>query len=104
MGKFAPLDPVVCEHVKHGDLFDGERWHVCDPSCARSIETRGKITPRLSVNGDYAPDGAFLPTGVAFDARPDGWRVSCLNGVTPRFKPGDRGAMRLLCGSPAGEL
>lgn len=75
-----------------------------DVAVAPRVETGGKITPWLSVNGDYAPDGAFLPTGVAFDARPDGWRVSCLNGVTPRFEPTDHGAMRLLCGWPAGGL
>lgn len=60
----------------------------------------GKITPYLHVAGDVDEDGRVNPTGVAFDARAIGWRVSCLNGVTPRLEPGDNGALRLYCGQP----
>lgn len=60
----------------------------------------GKVTPWLHVEG-ASVDGKVMPTGVAFDARGEGWRVSCLNGVTPRLEPGDRGALRLFCGWPA---
>lgn len=64
----------------------------------------GKVTPWLHVEGD-APDGKVMPTGVAFDARSEGWRVSCLNGVTPRIEFGRDGAAgRLFCGQPRGEF
>ena len=51
----------------------------------------GKVTPWLHVEGDSI-DGKVTPTGVAFDDRGEGWRVSCLNGATPRFEAG-----RLFC-------
>lgn len=73
-----------------------------EPEPEPRIIIPGKITPYLHVAGDVDEDGKVNPTGVAFDARAIGWRVSCLNGVTPRLEPGDQGAMRLFCGWPAG--
>lgn len=52
----------------------------------------GKITPWLHVHGDTV-DGKVVPTGVAFDARPEGWLVTCLSNETPRLEAG-----RLFCG------
>jgi hypothetical protein len=73
-----------------------------EPEAPR-IVIPGKITPWLHVEGETLGDKVVMPTGVAFDERPDGWRVSCLGGATPRVEPGERGALRLHCGSPVGE-
>lgn len=58
----------------------------------------GKITPYLHVEGDEV-GGKVNPTGVKFDARPEGWRVSCLNGATP-FVAMTLDGMRLVCTPP----
>lgn len=68
-------------------------------SCGAPAETEtdprivipGKITPWLHVHGETV-DGKVVPTGVAFDARPNGWLVTCLNGASPRLEAG-----RLFC-------
>lgn len=74
------------------------------PEAEPRIIIPGKITPWLHVEGETSGDKVAMPTGVAFDARAQGWRVSCLNGVTPRMEVGDRGALRLFCGQPGGEF
>jgi len=64
------------------------------------IETGGRVTPWLSVNGEQRAE--WMPTGVAFDGRPEGWRLSCLNGVTGSFRPADNGAWTFDCHAEPG--
>lgn len=66
-----------------------------EPERAPRIEAHGKLTPWMSVNGDTVA-GQFLPTGVAFDDRPEGWRISCLDGALPTFVH-EGEAVRLSC-------
>lgn len=64
------------------------------------IEAGGPVTPYLSVNGETSPlPGApeWYPTGVAFDSRGAGWRLSCLNGRMPAVTVWGDGFIRVRC-------
>lgn len=62
----------------------------------------GPLVPMLSVNGELVPDAGlpndWRPTGVAFDSRREGWRISCLRGLQLQFGAGDTpDSLRLFC-------
>jgi len=69
------------------------------------IEAGGPVKPYLSVNGETSPRAGhdWYPTGVAFDSRSDGWRLSCLNGRMPAIAVYGDGYLQLRCPSETRE-
>lgn len=73
---------------------------VADAGGAPAVESGGRVPPYLSVNGESSPgpdNPDWYPTGVAFDSRAAGWRLSCLNGRQPYLSAAGDGFLSLRC-------